>query len=643
MKLLRAEISNFRSIENLTISFNDGCQVLIGINESGKSNILRALQLLDPSSSINENDLRIERQNEKPVTSGYVRFVFELDDNELQRVFEAASKSFLSETLGSPIVRSGDVLLTLREFIWSRKEGIYRIDLPKGQRTYSYWTLPSGKFSLVDGWKKLRSQQELQLSKEGDHSIIAEGETVLQSALFKAIDSILYGPVSVEEVNAAIGKEISKVVEAKLPQCVYWKYSEQYLLPSSVNVNEFAADPDSCLPLKSMFELNGIDPTQVGSVITATRQQPPHRYLNLLDRVAASATAHIHEVWKEHKGVQIELRPHGDQLIPVIQDKEISLDMANRSDGFKRFVSFLLLVSAKVKTEQLTDTLILIDEPEIGLHPRGARDLMNELIRIGESNTVVYSTHSIFMVDKEDIDRHLIVEKKDEITTTWRAIKSRIQDEEVLYGAIGYSIFETLHQKNIIFEGWRDKQVFRIARDALLKESKELKESLDEIGLTFAEGVKDVRHVARFLELANRGCLIISDADNAGVQHQKEYKRENGWGTWLTLQDIFGPGSIVTAEDLLTHDALVRRSNLFRKGLANLSEMTHEKLAGAEPVYKALTKWLQEAVNNDLPLKQLQDDLKNVLFEKLKRDEVRDEAKKLVEFVAKHDFSSEEA
>lgn len=639
MKLTRTEIKNFRSIENLSIDFLNGCEILIGVNESGKSNILRALQLLDPNAATSPNDLRIERKNEAPTTQGLVRFVFNLDESELSEIYETIGKQFFSENLDAPLIKTANGTLTLKEFVWEFNQGIYRVDLPDGTRKPLYWSLPENKYQLIEGWKKLRGQSGLSLVTKDEKTVVAEGDKLLQTAAFKAIEAITFEQLTAKDIHTAIGEEIIGIVKAKLPKCIYWNYSEQFLLPSSVNVNDFVANPDSCLPLKSMFELTGINSADIGPTIANARQQPIHRYLNLLDKVGSAATAHIHDVWKEHKGIQIELRAHGDLLVPVVQDKEVPLDMANRSEGFKRFVSFLLLVSAKVRTDQLRNNLLLVDEPEIGLHPRGARNLMSELIKIGESNAVVYSTHSIFMVDRDCIDRHLIVEKKDEVTTTWRASKSRIQDEEVLYGAIGYSIFETLHQRNVIFEGWRDKQVFRLARDAVLKESKELKDSLDQIGLTFAEGVKDVRHVARFLELANRGCLIISDADAAGVQHQKEYRRENGWGTWLTLYDVFGPGSIVTAEDLLTHEALIRRSNLFRKNYLQLPEMTVERLNSGEPTFKVLTKWLQEIANDNLPLKQLQDELKNFLFEKLKKDEIRDEAKKLAEFVARHDFS----
>lgn len=639
MKLIRAEIQNYRSVENLNLSFTNGCEILIGVNESGKSNILRALSLLDPSATVSANDLRIERKSEAPTTRGHVRFVFKLDEPELDEIYEVVKKQFILESLDSPLIVTNNQSLTLREFVHKFDEGLYIAELPGGSRRASYWSLPANKFILIDGWKRLKGQSGVSLATKDDKVILSDENKAIQTALLKVLDSIAYEPLTVADIHSAIGKEVNRIVNAKLPKCVYWNYSEQFLLPSSINVNEFIANPDTCIPLKSMFELAGIKSEDVAETISTAKQQPIHRYIHLLDKVASAATTHVHDVWKEHKGIQITLRAHGDLLVPMIQDKDVPLDMANRSEGFKRFVSFLLLISAKVRTKQLTGNLILVDEPEIGLHPRGARNLMSELVKIGESNTTVYTTHSIFMVDRDCIERHLIVEKKDEVTTTWRASKSRIQDEEVLYSAIGYSIFETLHEKNVIFEGWRDKQVFRVARDFILKDSKDLKSTFESIGLTFAEGVKDVRHVARFLELANRGCLIISDADAAGLQHQKEYRRENGWGTWLTLQDILGAGPIVTAEDLLASEYVIRKANNLRKGRPKLSELTAANLAVAEPALTSLTKWLQSAVTNDEPLNDLLVELKNSLFEKLKREDIREEVRKLVEFVAKHDFS----
>ena len=65
-----------------------------------------------------------------------------------------------------------------------------------------------------------------------------------------------------------------------------------------------------------------------------------------------------------------------------------------------------------MSTKSVTQTapsLILIDEPEIGLHPSSAEDLKNTLIKLSQYNTIVYATHSISMIDTESIENNLIL------------------------------------------------------------------------------------------------------------------------------------------------------------------------------------------------------------------------------------------
>ncbi|MDP2788854.1 MAG: AAA family ATPase, partial [bacterium] len=67
MKLNRVKIKNFRSIEDLEIKINPACRVLVGINESGKSNILHALALLGEKLPTRD-DIREPLPNESQVT-----------------------------------------------------------------------------------------------------------------------------------------------------------------------------------------------------------------------------------------------------------------------------------------------------------------------------------------------------------------------------------------------------------------------------------------------------------------------------------------------------------------------------------------------------------------------------------------------
>ena len=57
MRLKKVEIHGFRSIEKMDIPFDgNGHKILVGKNESGKSNILNALNLLSGNIAFDQKD-----------------------------------------------------------------------------------------------------------------------------------------------------------------------------------------------------------------------------------------------------------------------------------------------------------------------------------------------------------------------------------------------------------------------------------------------------------------------------------------------------------------------------------------------------------------------------------------------------------
>jgi len=56
MKLREIEIQSFRSLINQKITLDERCLVFIGLNESGKSNILEAIRTLDKSVKFSIRD-----------------------------------------------------------------------------------------------------------------------------------------------------------------------------------------------------------------------------------------------------------------------------------------------------------------------------------------------------------------------------------------------------------------------------------------------------------------------------------------------------------------------------------------------------------------------------------------------------------
>src|SRR3989339_2173929 len=622
MKLNRVKIKNFRSIEDLEIELNPPCRVLVGINESGKSNILHALALLGDKTPT-KDDIREPLPDDPQVTEASVDFIFEFSNEEVDNIFKIISPKILSKNKNLPIVRMAKKELTLKEFCANNREGLYCVDVIKQSKNASHWSLDDD-YSVLTNWKKPTEvcPKDFIIETKNSEKLTIANYAIVYKPDYKDIPEEYLTDISVEDLNDLLGIEAKKIVIEKLPKCLFWVYDEKYLLPASLKIDDFSANPDICVPLKNMFILAGI--TDIPTAINNAKQKSRNSLTNFLKSVANKTTKHFRDVWKEYKTVEFELKPDGDNIIPAVKE-ENSFDFAKRSDGFKRFVSFLLMISANVKTDLLKNTLLLIDEPDLSLHPSGARYLRNELIKISNKNYVVYSTHSIFMIDGENIDRHIIVKKKNEKTFIATANDSNIVDEEVIYNALGYSIFETLNAQNIIFEGWKDKKLFKTAIGKLPDKHKDLKNKFKDVGICHAKGVKHIKSLTPLMELAQRGCFIVSDSDVPAKEKQTEYQKINGYGIWKRYDEIVTEVKAITAEDFIkieTIKSLLKQINIKYPQLSNIDD---SKFNDSRGVLFVINEWLKTNSFSADDSKNIIDDLKNNIFENLKPSDIIEE------------------
>lgn len=596
MKLSKIAVKNFRSIKDATVELNPSCRVLVGINESGKSNILKALSLLDDGRTTSQADVRFALEDEPPIDEAYVRFIFTFDDDEISQIYEHLLGKVLCQNTGKVLINDGKQLVSLRDFSRTRSEGLYWVDVLKSTKVSSYWVLPKDKYSFESEWVKPSKAvpANFMVDVKGEKQPLRNYLLVDKDDYSSLPDGYLEA-ATVNDLADIIGTKVIEIIQNNLPDCVYWTYNEANILPPSIALATFAANPSSCIPLKHMFELAGIDNIQQ---TIATEQARPNGLRNLLARVAKQTTKHIKGVWQEYQSIEISLTENGANINASVTEGFNHFDFASRSDGFKRFVSFLIMISAKVKTNQLEDTLLLIDEPEIGLHPSGVRYLKDELIKISEKNHVVYSTHSIFMVDKECVERHLLVKKNNEVTVAAKVTQSNFADEEVIYNALGYSIFDNLKETNILFEGWRDKKLFHVALEHSHKANKKLKNEFQKFGVAHLQGVKDVGRVCPILELANRNYLIISDCDDVAKAEQKKFSGSGKWKRWDELSD---EAEIVTGEDFVKADHLtgvVARVRVLHPQLSDLSIDSLNLEAGGGRLH-CIERWIGNAMNRE--------------------------------------------
>ena len=538
MRLKLVFIRGFRSIEEMKISFDgNGHKILVGKNESGKSNILNALNLLSESKKFEQADAKVMYDG-----TPYVNFWFELDNHEIDKCRTKFIEKFPADQ-DAELTKAHTVKSFFEEH---SKYIVYRVECDKN----GYWTYSAFDKSLeINGiWYSVSPR----VVDHGLHkkipagSYITEGwiKILLNEQEQEAIRNCLE-TASLEDIYNFLRQQVREIVVPKnftFP-IRYWRYAaREHDLPDRIEREAFSQQPDSCIPLKNMFLLAGIQEKDIHSRISKAHNRGRNHLKSLLDHVNTKTNEYIKKSWKEYNNVEIELKADGENIIGIgIQDTQNIFDFKDRSDGFRRLVSFLLLISTEIDTRQHPHSpLILIDEPETGLHPSSAKDLKYKLIELGKSSTVIYATHSISMIDAENIRSNLVVSKKNENATFEEAKEDGTSPAEIVYQAIGHSIYEDLKKNNILLEGYTDKRTLN-----LFTKGKEW----NDFGICFTEGGRNLETVISILELASRKYFVLSDGDGAAKRRKNDKGNPDYWYTYKDLGS-----EAITIEDFYQED-----------------------------------------------------------------------------------------
>lgn len=111
------------------------------------------------------------------------------------------------------------------------------------------------------------------------------------------------------------------------------------------------------------------------------------------------------------------------------------------SDGTIRFIALATLLLAPRKIQP---NVIVIDEPELGLHPLAIRILANMLKQAAENIQILVATQSPLFLDFFDANDILVFEVPDETTRV-----KRLSQNELLSWVQEYTLSE-LWDKNVI-------------------------------------------------------------------------------------------------------------------------------------------------------------------------------------------------
>ncbi len=393
MNLLEARVWNYKSINDTGWVEIDDLTCLIGKNESGKTAFMEAIGRLNPAygdgafTPYDEYPRHRwpeykDRHEDDP--DPVVSARFRLDDGERDR---------LEARVGD--LPSPEVTVTrdyADELSWE-----FEIDEP----------------AFVD---RVVTDHDLQTVADedlSDVSSIAELRGVIKDADGVTADAEAAVPAgSISELTQTIGEE---VLAPELPEFRY--VGEYTVLDSEIDVGAFVDRIDGDEPtdsdrvFQSLLSVAGLDVEALGG-------DDYEQTLTELEAASSEITSMVTRYWSQADDLRIHIRSAGGDDSPTLSlrvespNHGVSVGFDQRSRGLRWFFSTVCTISDLRDADG--EQILLLDEPGLHLHPKAKREFLEFLDEeFASEQTLVYSTHSPFMIDIDRAHRTKLIEKDD--------------------------------------------------------------------------------------------------------------------------------------------------------------------------------------------------------------------------------------
>jgi predicted ATP-dependent endonuclease of OLD family len=559
MKLKRAQIENFRSVEDSTaFEIDPEITCLVGKNESGKTSLLTALYRLNP---IFDADSKFDTQKDYPrrYLSDYaerhqvnapsvVRSWWAIDD---------AEKAEIVATLGPNALSSEEVALS------------------KGYDNKTYWTIAANEAGVA---KHLLDSSELH---EEERTTVGTPTTV--AALKERVAAL--------SEDSTRKSSLMETIEEACPQDTAWRGVHRLLkLPRFLMFSQYQrmngqVSLEQVQQRKANNTLTGDDQVFIAlcELAGTTLEQAAtiQQFENLVAKFEGASNKISNEIfkyWSQNKFLKVHFRldpaqagdppPFNTGRIfrTRIENQlhQVTVPFDDRSTGFVWFFSFLALFSQVKKRSSDGRIVLLLDEPGLSLHGKAQADLLRYFKeRLAPDHQVIYTTHSPFMVPSdnllsartvEDVVIHKAGEQPD-VRGTKVGGQVLSTDKDTLFplqGALGYEITQSLFvgKDTLLVEGPSDLLYLKAMSEELRSRKRT---SLDQRWTVCPTGGVD--KVSAFMSLFGGNSLHIAVlADFASGQKKKveDLRRSSllQQGHVLTVDTYSGQGE-ADIEDVL--------------------------------------------------------------------------------------------
>jgi predicted ATP-dependent endonuclease of OLD family len=389
--LASIKVVNFKSVIDEAFELSDYTP-LIGYNNAGKSNILSAIRWLLRKSSLGEDCFN---DSTKPVSvEGKIAGV----SSDLLAAMQPSHAKAIE-----PFIENGVL-------------HIKRIQVKPGEnaRTINVWVKDPAAVSPEQEWRVNPTGLDVALG-------VLFPEPIYIGAMENSEDD-----VSKAKAGSTIGKLLAEILDP-----IEAKYGGDVISTMQVMKNLLDAD-------------GGNRAAELVTFDEAVNRK--------VDTFFPNVNVRIHVPTPELKEI------FGKGTIKIYEDgSPISRDVSSLGHGAQRSIQMALIQHlAEIKREShshASTTLLLIDEPELYLHPQAVEVVHDALKRLATSGyQIVFSTHSALMLNHGDVANAVLIRKSSSRGTHRRVtIKSAIPLVESDAGSQLRLLFSLSNSSSILF------------------------------------------------------------------------------------------------------------------------------------------------------------------------------------------------
>ena len=478
----RFQVLNYRNFRDSGWIPLERITAFIGRNESGKSALLRALHKFNPSSG---EAYDVQREFPRDLDPGNESIPVCRVEFELSQEFQG---EIPQEHISGPAKVPEKVVVTHYYGGGALYEYIPEVDYePLASenlwKEVAQWKNEIKEIATVDSTAFVSWLDELERTKRE----LRDLRDVRARAMLEEIrerfsdehDKHITDPVfevlcvnAVQFLDRLCGEAkkvsfraaLNKVIEDHLPVFVYLEDYE--ILKGTVDLDSFLvarADnpkPSAARTLNALFQHGGLDPQEIHDLGQGTEVDKDKRS-NMLNKASLKLSERFSQ-WYGQRKYKIVLKADGQNFRIWVADDhlaDVEIELEGRSKGFQWAFSVYVAFAAEAGSGD-RDAVMLLDEPGLHLYPVAQQELVQFLSELSEATPVVYTTHSPFMVDGENVHRvRAITEGED----GYSRIEKDNWPEDItaifpLWSAGGHAMILSFlqHKKNLLVEGITD-------------------------------------------------------------------------------------------------------------------------------------------------------------------------------------------